>query len=92
MKTFQTSTEKVKSDKTKENPLFNEIKELRLQVNSLQSEIQFQRSRKPIFKCALCVQNNISKCTHCFVCGSSDHMKNECTVSQSNNSSGLGNK
>lgn len=91
-------TDKDKRDK-KDNPVLNELKELRVQLNevsALKSEIEELKKQiyeKPpprgrfrgrTMKCAICKQNKVERCTHCVICGSPNHFKAQCDKNSGN--------
>ena len=53
------------------------------QQQQQQQQQQFrpnQGSKKKVFKCQKCKDENAPRCFHCFVCGATDHKINECPL------------
>ena len=40
--------------------------------------VGYTNSRRPIYLCPNCIQNNSSWCRHCFICGSDQHKVRDC--------------
>ena len=87
-----TKKEKLVEKNKKENPVLNELRELRVQLNvvtAMKSEIeqlkkQINQKFEPRskfrnrFKCDNCRKNDVSRCSHCYLCGGSDHFRASC--------------
>ena len=59
------------------------VESLTLQLSSLQNEICNMKSSnydgsRGIVKCKYCIENNINRCYHCYLCGSDRHYARQC--------------
>ena len=79
-----------KPKKDNHNPILNELREMKVQLNEVAAmkdeiaDLKKQLNQKMKFRsrvkfgCSSCKENNVRKCTHCFNCGGSDHIRAEC--------------
>ena len=89
------SAEAKTAKKENHNPILSEIRELKVQLNEVtvmkneladlrkqmtqMNETSKAKPRVMKFGCDSCKKNNIRKCTHCFACGKSGHVRAACT-------------
>lgn len=58
--------------------LKNEIANLKKQINQRVEPGKGNKTRYQRFGCPNCRRNNVARCTHCFLCSSSDHVRAAC--------------
>ena len=80
------------SKEKKENPILLELRELKVQLNevtAMKSDIEDLKKQinsrdkdgpkyRRKFGCPTCIKNNVPRCRHCYLCGSSDHFRSNC--------------
>ena len=62
--------------------LKHEIADLKKQINQKGEFGKGNRTRFQRFGCANCKRDNVFRCTHCFLCGASDHVRAACPNSE----------